>query len=319
MNQFPIAYAAYNKDDVVRFNSTSGGIFSSIAEYLIETRHALIYGAAFDKNFHVRHVSVDKIKDLRILRGSKYAQSDLGNTFVSVKENLQKGKTVLFTGTPCQVAGLKAYLNHPYPNLYCMDFICHGVASPEIWNLYVEELKKKGQISNIVFKYKFKGWKKWYFHVDYLDRSYYQMRGSMNTFMRSYLSYCNIRPSCFSCRFKGLEHCSDFTISDAWGIAENNKKINDDQGLSSLLLQNERAVMIFEAIKKNLEYVKYDANELMSGNWTAFRSVTPNPDRTAFFELKEKTDGFHALKAYFKPTILSWSKYYLLRIIRKER
>lgn len=319
MNQFPIAYATYNKDEVIRFKSTSGGVFSSIAGYLIEARQALVYGAAFDEKFHIRHVSVDKIEDLGILRGSKYGQSDLGNTFVDVKDNLQKGRTVLFTGTPCQVAGLKAYLNHPYENLYCMDFICHGVASPEIWDLYVEKLRKKGQISNIIFKYKFKGWKKWYFHVDYLDGNCYQMRGSMNTFMRSYLSYCNIRPSCFDCRFKGLKHCSDFTISDAWGIAENNEKINDNKGLSSLLLQNERAIRVFEAIKEKLEYAEYDAYELMSGNWTTFRSVTSNPNRKAFFESKEKTDGLHALEIYFKPTILSWGKYYLLRIIGKER
>lgn len=319
MNSFPVAYAAYNKNEAIRFTSTSGGVFSSIASYLIEEKQAIVFGAAFDDNLHIKHIAVDRIEELGKLRGSKYAQSDLGDTYVTIKNLLQKGKAVFFTGSPCQVVGLKRFLNQDYDNLYCLDFICHGVASPEIWNLYVDNLKKKGDIQNIIFKHKRKGWKKWYFRVEYKNGKLHQMRGSMNTFMRSYLSYCNIRPSCYSCNFKGLNHNSDFTISDAWGIAESNMEINDDRGLSSLLLQNKRAVEIFEAIKDQLNYVHYDANELMSGNWTTFRSVTPHPDRKAFFALMEEQNGLYALNHFFKPTVLSWGKYYFLRLKGTEK
>lgn len=192
---------------------------------------------------------MDNVEDLAKLRGSKYAQSNLGDTFVKIKKLLQEGKVVFFSGTPCQVAGLKKYLKLDYRNLYCLDFICHGVASPETWNAYVEDLKNKGEIQNIIFKFKRRGWKKWYFRVEYVNGKTYQVRGSMNTFMRSYLSYCNIRPSCYACKFKGINHNSDFTISDAWGVAERNSEINDNRGLSSLLLQNERAVELFTYIR----------------------------------------------------------------------
>lgn len=319
MADFPVAYAVYNKNEQIRFASTSGGIFSCIASYLINQKKAIVFGAAYDENFHIRHVAVDNVEDLAKLRGSKYAQSNLGDTFVKIKKLLQEGKVVFFSGTPCQVAGLKKYLKLDYRNLYCLDFICHGVASPETWNAYVEDLKNKGEIQNIIFKFKRRGWKKWYFRVEYVNGKTYQVRGSMNTFMRSYLSYCNIRPSCYACKFKGINHNADFTISDAWGVAERNSEINDNRGLSSLLLQNERAVELFTYIKDDLNYLHYDANELMSGNWTAFRSVPPHADREAFFALMGTQGGMYALNKFFKPTILSWGKYYFLRLMGKEK
>lgn len=319
MAVFPVAYAAYNKNEQIRFASTSGGVFSCIASYLINEKKAIVFGAAYDDNLHIRHIAVDTVENLEKLRGSKYAQSDLGDTFATIKKLLRKGKVVFFTGTPCQIAGLKKYLNTDYMNLYCLDFVCHGVASPETWNAYVEDLKKRGEIQNIIFKYKRKGWKKWYFRVEYENGKIYQVRGSMNTFMRSYLSYCNIRPSCYACKFKGMNHNSDFTISDAWGAAESNTEINDNRGLSSLLLQNERAVEIFSSIKSNMNYVNYDAYELMKGNWTTFRSVSPHPDRKAFFASMEKQGGLYALNKFFKPTIFSWGKYYFLRLTGKEK
>ena len=141
-------YAVYNKNEQIRFASTSGGIFSCIASYLINQKKAIVFGAAYDENFHIRHIAVDNVEDLAKLRGSKYAQSNLGDTFVKIKKLLQEGKVVFFSGTPCQVAGLKKYLKLDYRNLYCLDFICHGVASPETWNAYVEDLKNKGEIQN---------------------------------------------------------------------------------------------------------------------------------------------------------------------------
>ena len=145
------------------------------------------------------------------------------------------------------------------------------------------------------------------------------IRGSMDIFMRSFLRNTNVRPSCYKCSFKGLKRTSDFTISDCWGIGEKNTELNDDKGLSALLLQNQRAVSVFEKIKQNLEFQEYDSNVLMEGNWTAFQSVKPSADRQQFFDMYEKYGYEKAMNKFFKPTIISWVNYYLKRIRGVEK
>lgn len=315
---FPIAYACYNKDINIRLDSTSGGVFTAISKYIIEKEHGIVYGAVFDADFNVIHYSVDDIDSLDKLRGSKYPQSNIGIVYKNIKVSLDNKRTVLFVGTPCQVVGLKNFLKKDYGNLYCIDFVCHGVASPMIWRGYLESLEEKGTIKKIVFKNKYRGWKKWYFMADYGDHVF-RRRGGMTEFMRSYLSYANIRPSCYNCHFKGLIHKSDFTISDCWGIGESDTEMNDNKGLSALLLQTPKAKAIFNEIKDELRYKKYDPSLLMEGNWTTYRSVKPNPVRSDFFKYSTEYGAKDALKKYFKPGILSWLHYYYFRLIGKEK
>lgn len=315
---FPIAYAAYNKNLDIRMVSTSGGVFTVIAEHLIDTDKAAVYGAAFDDEFNVRHVRVETKEELGKLRGSKYPQSHIGKCYKLAKEDLENGRTVLFVGTPCQIVGLKNVLGKDFDRLFTMDFVCHGVASDLIWREYVHELSRKGKIREIIFKFKYKGWKKWYFHVNYENGSW-QRRGHITKFMNSYLSYANIRPSCYECKFKGIAHASDFTISDCWGIAERDVDINDNRGLSALLIQNERAEALFSTISPLLVTKEYDAYELMEGNWTAFRCVPRPAVRVEFFKEVERTSGMKALDIYFTPTIKQWIIYYVQRMRGKER
>lgn len=315
---YPLAYACYNKDLKIRLQSTSGGVFTLLATYFIENRGAVVFGAAFDENFSVRHICVEDVEKLSLLRGSKYPQSRMGNIYNTVRLYLEEGRSVFFSGTPCQVAGLKSYLGVSYEKLYCLDFVCHGVASSKLWEEYVNELKQRGTICNIIFKSKTKGWKQWYFRVEY-PKHVRQVRGYLNKYMRSYLRYCNIRPSCYECKFKGLKREADFTISDCWGIGENNKEINDNKGLSALLIQNDRARHIFNRIKSQMEYVQYPAEKLMEGNWTMYKSVTPDPHRKQFFEYVQKYNGITALNKFFKPSLRKWINYFCLRIIGEEK
>lgn len=317
-NIYPLAYATYNNDFDIRMESTSGGVFSVIAEHIIKKYNGVVFGASFDEFYSVSHIEVDTVEALSRLRGSKYPQSRIGNIYEKVREQLNDGKIVLFVGTPCQVVALKNFLGTEYNNLWCMDFVCHGVASPLVWKEYVDYLKTKGKIDKITFKAKSRGWKKWYFKVDYLDHTW-QRRGAMTEIMKSYLEYSNIRPSCFKCQFKGLERPSDFTISDCWGIAENNKEINDDKGLSALLIQNERALIFYNEVSQQLTSMKYDAQELMAGNWTTFKSITPNPNREEFFEKVELEGTIKALRHYFGLSIKDWIIYYIRRFKGKER
>lgn len=319
IERFPEAYAIYNNDDAIRFKSTSGGIFSILSEFFIDVLNGVVYGAAFDGNFEVRHIRVNSLKEIDLLRGSKYPQSKIGNVFRTAKKDLDNGKYVLFVGTPCQINGFKNFLGKNYDNLYCLDFVCHGVASDGIWRDYLNSLKSKGEISNIVFKHKYKGWKKWYFHVDYKDGKVWQRRGYMTSFMQSYLTYTNVRPSCYNCSFKGLKRNSDFTISDCWGIGETDNDLNDDRGLSALLLQNDRAKVIFEKIKDGTTYKQYDAYSLMEGNWTAFKPVTKSKIRDSFFRYAHENSGLKALRKFFKPQLKQWVLYYLYRIEGKEK
>lgn len=311
--EFPVAYAAYNKDINIRKESTSGGIFTVIAEYLISNKRAIVYGAAFDSYFNVEHIRVDSKEDLMLLRGSKYPQSIIDDCYKRVKNDLDDGRVVLFVGSPCQVAGLKSFMKYENRNLYTIDFVCHGVASALIWREYLKEIQKKGKIKNIIFKYKYKGWKNWYFRVEY-EKKVWQRRGNLTSFMRSYLCHANIRPSCYECRFKGLKHISDFTISDCWGVAEQDSAINDNMGLSALLLQNERAIEIYRCIIKDIVTKKFEANTLMKKNWTTFRSVQKPSIRYVFFKRAIIDSSIKALKIYFSPSIKRWIVYYIDRL-----
>ena len=312
------AYACYNKDETVRAASTSGGVFSSIAAYVIGELGGVVFGACFDKQFNIQHVEIDELGQIDLLRGSKYPQSNLGSSFRRVKEILRQGRIVLFTGSPCQVAGLVSFLGEKPAGLLLMDFVCHGVASPGVWRGYLDEMEDSSTITRITFKHKIKGWKKWHFMIERGDERKY-VRGSMNPFMRSYLQYSNVRPSCYSCRFKGLSRESDFTISDCWGVGERNENLNDDRGLSALLIRGIWAKEIFEAISHDIEYQEYDAEVLMSGNWTAESSVPINADRAAFFDSYAKHGTRTALEKYYSPTALSWLQYYLKRLKGVER
>lgn len=315
---FPKAYACYNKDIDIRSQSTSGGVFTLVAQYIIENLNGIVCGAAFDKDFKVHHICVESVNELAKLRGSKYPQSSIGDCYKEIKLFLEQGKTVLFTGTPCQTQGLLMFLNKHYDNLWCMDFVCHGVASSKIWSNYLESFKDKGEIQNIEFKNKIKGWKKWHIMISYSDHSWYQ-RGCMNKFMKSYLEYANIRPSCYGCQFKGLARNIDFTISDCWGIGEKDKEMNDNNGLSAFLIQNVRSESMFEEICKELEYKEYNAADLMRGNWTMFKSVSQNENRTNFFRLSKEDSATTALNKYFSPSVKDWIVYYIKRLLGKEK
>ena len=241
----------------------------------------------------------------------------MGFCYREVRGLLEQGRMVLFSGTPCQVAGLYQYLGKKYDNLFCVDFICHGVASPGVWQGYLSECRKRNEIQEIVFKDKIKGWQWWYVKIQYRDHTWYR-RGTMEPFMRSYLNYANIRPSCYQCRFKGLKRISDFTISDCWGAGERNKRLNDNRGLSALLLQNEKAEKAFDVIKNCMIYEEYDPDTLMKGNWTAYRSVTAHANRADFFCLFADRGAKTALREYFVPNLITWMKYYLRRFMGKD-
>lgn len=239
-------YACYNKDKDVRLSSSSGAVFSSLAEYVLN-KSGIVYGVAMSEDcYSAEFIGVTDSEGLTKLRGSKYLQAKVGNTFKSVKKELQAGKLVLFTGTGCQVNGLKTFLGKDYDNLICMDVICHGAPSPALWREYARDQEKKmgGKLKEINFRCKDDSWvdfgmkevpstipedsvKKFYISKD--KDPYMQM------FLRD---YC-LRPSCYECMVK-KEKMSDLTVADFWGIKDVAPEMNNGLGTSLVLIRTKK-------------------------------------------------------------------------------
>ena len=277
------AYACFYQNEAVRKQSTSGGMFSAIAEKFLEKKAAIVYGVKFDQRFCVKYGKTCKQEELFLFRGSKYVQCRAEKIFTEIKDQLEAGKNVLFSGMPCQVEALICFLGKDYGNLYTIDMICFGIASPLVWNLYLNEFHKRGEIEQIIFKDKRYGWKKWSvkFKENGIEK-YFQK--NENLYMNSYIQRINIRPSCYQCKYKGIERKSDFTIADCWGIGEQNIRLNDDNGLSAILIHTEKGKKFFELIKRNIEYEEYEPDELMQGNWATYHSPEEGYKRKEFFE-----------------------------------
>ena len=215
-------YVCKHIDDDIRKGSASGGIFVALAEYVINLG-GLVYGAAFDDDLKgVSHVLIRSIDDLDKIRGSKYVYSKIGHIYQDIKDYLEKGETVLFSGTPCQVAGLKQYLKKDYLNLLCVDIVCHGVANQKIYRFYLDYLERKHNsiISGLSFRDKTRSWRDSDIVIKFGNGDELRERGSINPFMRGFIANLFIRDSCTSCKYKRFMSKSDLTLGDFWGSTE---------------------------------------------------------------------------------------------------
>jgi len=211
------AYACINKDEGIRMKSSSGGIFTLLASAVIE-QGGVVFGVAFDSDFSAFHTYVEDKTELEKLRGSKYVQSRIFDTYKKVKEYLDLKRIVLFSGTPCQIGGLKTYLGKEYDNLIMQDIICHGVPSPLVWQKYItlRETKAGSKIGRTFFRHKKYGWKTYSVRFEFSNRTEYEQIFSKDLFMRAFLANLCLRPSCYNCHFKSKERESDITLADFW-------------------------------------------------------------------------------------------------------
>lgn len=281
-------YAVYNKDAQERKQSTSGGIFSLLARYIL-AEGGIVYAARFNEHFHIEHAALENENELKAFRGSKYAQSDLNSTFKEIRNSL-KSRKVLFVGTPCQVAGLKAFLKKDYINLYTCDFICMGISSPVIWEEYLDCYWNRKEIKNIFFKDKRFGWHNWRMLIE--DNSGEHLyKGLENPFMYSYLTHITYRPSCFSCPFRALKRMSDFTIADCWGIDKLNPDFDDNKGCTTLILQSSKSKSVFQKIRDMLYITEYKAENIIQYNPYCKKPIAKHKDTDSFYETYIN-DGF---------------------------
>lgn len=281
-------YGAKNKDDSVRFTSSSGGMFTVFAEEIINNG-GVVFGAALDDNHTVKHIMVDSIKDLEKLRGSKYVQSLIGDTYAKVRSLLRSGKNVLFSGTPCQVAGLKKYLIKPFDNLITIDLVCHGVPSPMVYRKHLAELASKAgePITRVKFRDKSEGWKQ----GETLFFTEHHKMGAPKReepYMRLFLNNIIIRPSCSNCAFNNKKSQADITIADYWGIDKQFPEFDDDKGVTLVIINTDSGTSLFETIKDKATILTTDYEKGAEFNWAVVKSLPLHEKREYFFKNVEK-------------------------------
>ena len=230
-----IAYGGWNTDENIRAISTSGGVFTSIAKYIIE-KNGVVCGAIYDKELNVVHDIVDNLDDLKKMNGSKYVQSDMKDNFRKIKEKLEKGVYVLFSGTPCQVSGLNSFLGKEYDNLYTCDIVCHGVPSPKVFEKYKKELEKENnsKLVNLNFRDKVSGWQGYSLSTKFDNNKSFSINAQKTSYMKAFLSDIDLRESCPTCKFAKLPRYADFTLGDFWGVDESYPDLNPDNKGTSL-------------------------------------------------------------------------------------
>lgn len=259
----PIAIGCYNKDEKIRMESSSGGIFTLISELVIQSG-GVVFGAEFDENYNVRHSYVDNMEDLQKFRGSKYVQSTIGNSYYDVKKFLEQGRQVLFSGTPCQIAGLKRYLRKDYDNLICQDIVCHGVPSTYVWEHYKKFIANGRRISGVKFRDKSTGWKTYSLQIDFDDGSSYNDIGNENSYIKGFVKDFYLRPSCYECKYKTLHRESDITLADFWGIEANEPELDDNKGTSLIFINSDKGRITFEDIKKDIVFKILDIKKAIT-------------------------------------------------------
>lgn len=246
-----------NKTDLIE--SQSGGMFRAITDIILK-ENGIIYGCILSDELEIKHIRVDNTEERNKMSGSKYVQSSLKDTFKHVKEDLLNGKKVSFFGTPCQVDGIRSYLeNVNTDNFIAIDIICHGVPSPGIWKDYLYYLNKKykGKICKFNFRNKKYGWESSIATFEVNGNEF--INNAYNTLF--YMHYI-IRPSCFKCPYKNLNRTGDITIGDCWGIKTSNK-LYDNKGVSLLIINSSKGIQMLNKLEKKIVFEKIDINEYM--------------------------------------------------------
>lgn len=278
-------YLIQIKDEQVRKESTAGGAFTAIAKYVIKN-DGVVFGVMMDENFNVYHSYVETEQELNKFRNSKYVQSNVGeSTLKQVKQFLVQSRLVCFSGTPCQIEGLKSFLVKEYNNLITVDVVCRAVPSPLVFEKYLELQNRKldSNVVNIRFRDKHFGYKYSTMNIyTLLNNGNYHHGIESDLWLRTFFSgICN-RPSCYECSFRKRYRVSDFTIWDCFNVHKYSKQMNDDKGTTRMLVHTYKGRSIFEQIKQYVKYVKLKPDEMVLGVKEMFESMKPNIRRSEF-------------------------------------
>lgn len=316
-----ICYAVCNKDKKIRLKSSSGAFFWILTEYVI-SQNGVVFGAKLDADLHVVHGYAETLSDCTAFIGSKYMQSNIGNAFLDAREFLNNGRLVLFSGTGCQISGLRNFLKKRYNNLICQDIACHGVTSELLFDNYREYLEKKygTEITCINFRDKSSGWKGYSVRADFRNNYHYIKNAEDDLFMRAYRSKYYLRPSCYECKFRGIDRASDFTLADFWGVDRLMPEIDDDCGTSLVFIHSDKGRQIFEKINDKIISKMVDVQNAVEENPSLIVSFERPKSRGKFIDSVKKTGINKAVRKYCKKKITVYElKIKIVKLIKKTK
>lgn len=293
----PDVFGVINKDENTIGQSTSGGAFWGIVEYVLSVG-GVVYGAAFDNDLRVKHFREDTIDGCRRFHGAKYVESKIDpDLFNIIRNDLNNSRIVLFSGTPCQVAGLLGYLRKPYNNLITVDLVCSSVPSRLIFNDFLQFVTKKKELARINMRWKGNGWLRTRPQYVYKDGSIETGSGFAKLWHTIAFSHLVTRPSCYVCRFTNFNRPGDFTIGDYWGVDKEFPKLNNNKGVSLLLVNTAKGSCIFDKIKNNFIVQLSDTNRCKQPRLIS--SVNKNPKREIFWEEYSPDKFDHIARKYW--------------------
>lgn len=300
----PAVYATHLKETEERKKSSSGGIFYAIAKWVL-TQGGIVYGAAFDNDLQLSHIGVDNLNDLEKLRGSKYLQSAMGNTYKEVREQLKHGRWVYFVGTGCQVAGLKAFLRNKYTTLVTSDLVCHGVPSQKLFNKHIEYLGKN--INGKITCYKFRDTKQWGQYEKYVYKKKNKVKDkltghySLSPYIYAFESLYTQRYSCYNCKFAQIPRQGDITLADYWGVKNFFPEIDTGTGVSLILVNSEQGNNVWEQIKDGLVYYESCVEDGAKYNGNLVRKTKEPEIRKIIYERIEREGYEKVAETIFRP------------------
>lgn len=282
----PKAYAACSKKDDQRQHSSSGGIFSLLAEQTLNDGGTVIGAEMAEDCQSVRHVAIEAKSELHRLQGSKYLQSEIGTTYEQAKQSLTEGRKVLFSGTPCQIEGLKSYLKKDDANLLCVDLICHGAPSQKLWAKYIDYREKRAgsQVQRTFFRHKKYGWKTFAVLFEFSNNTAYEQTFQKDLYMRMFLQNLCLRPACYQCKFKKKHRVSDITLADFWGCQSVCPEMDDDKGLSAVMVHSEKGQKAIDTLQSQAVWKTVDVEQVLAGNPSMVKSCEQPPMRDAFMQ-----------------------------------
>lgn len=296
------AWGANAGDAALRARSSSGGMFSLLAQNVLEAG-GVVFGAALTEHCSkAAHIMVENAAQLSLLQGSKYVQSDLNDTFRRAKEQLENGRSVLFTGTPCQIAGLRAFLGRDYEQLLSVAIICHGAPSPLVWEHYVSHSEKKlgGRLKEAYFRSKKTGWNHFGLHLISVSGKEQYLVAQKDAYMRLFLQNISLRPSCYQCAAKSGRCAADLIIGDFWGVQNVLPELADDRGTSLVLSFTEKGTAAVVRVLADLNACAVEIEAALRGNGAYYRSVAVPERRADFFRDLPLMD-FDALAQRYVP------------------
>ena len=301
--QVESAFAAHTEDDHILNESSSGGVFSLLGQAVLD-QGGLVFGAAFDGPRRVRHVSACNEEEFSLLRGSKYVQSETGDSYQEVKRALLLNRLVLFSGTPCQIAGLQAFLGKDYENLFCIDTICHSVPSPKAWNTFLDEVEQTAgsPVTLANFREKKTGWERYSLYLRFENGSEQRYTGPDNFYVQSFVRGLDTRPSCYSCPAVGKNHASDITLGDFWGIQSVAPACYCQQGTSLVILHTEKGRQLLEQCRSRMVLTEVDFSAAIAQNPAYSVSAKPHPDREQVMAQLDTVPFHELVRPYLGPT-----------------